>query len=73
MGMSNPYLIQNFFLNGMYIVFQGIQLFFKFFLHAFHFLFQARQLEFHDFTFFENPDFKTVQLAEILLDATLIF
>ena len=65
--MSNPYLIQNFFPNGMYIIFQGIQLFLKFLLHAFHFLFQPRQLEFHNFTFLENPNLKTVQLVEIPL------
>ena len=72
-GMENPYLIQNLFLNGMYIIFQGLQFFLKFLLHAFHFLFQPRQLEFHNFTFFENLDFKTIQLAEIPPDATLIF
>ena len=73
MGMSNPYLIKKFLLNGIYIIFQGIQFFLKFLLHVFHFLFQPRQLEFHNFTFFENPDFKTVQLAKITPDATMIF
>ena len=72
-GLLNPYLIQNLFFNGIYIIFQGIQFFFKFLLHAFHFLFQPRQLEFHNFTFFENPDFKIVQLVEITPNETLIF
>ena len=73
MGMSNTYLIQNLFLDGMYITFQGIQFFLKFLLHAFHFLFQPKQLEFHNFTYFGNPDFKTIQLDEITPDENIMF
>ena len=51
--MKNHYLIQNLFLNGIYLIFQGIQLFFNFIFHDFQFLFQPRQLEFHNFSFFQ--------------------
>ena len=71
-GMSNSYLIQNLFLNWIYMIFQGIQFFFKILLLTFHFIFQHRQLIFHNFTFFENPDKKAIQLAEITCDANVI-
>ena len=52
-GMKDPHLIKIFLFNGMEIIFQGIQFFFKFIFHSFHDLFQLQQLEFNNFTFFQ--------------------
>ena len=52
--MYNPYLIQNFNLNGMEIIFNGIQFLVKFIFHSFHDVFQLQQFKFHNFTFFQS-------------------
>ena len=40
MGMVSHYFIKKILFNGIYIIFQGIQLFLKLLYHAFHFLFK---------------------------------